>query len=64
MMKVKANAEAYCTSEFMYDLVDGGYVEPEKFLENDNDVQAVEDALEVIREFRRTLDNNGLLIEG
>ena len=42
--------EAY-TTDFYYDLFLGGYIEPEKYLENESDAQKVNDAIATIKEF-------------
>lgn len=40
------------TSDFWYDLIKGGYIKPEEILENPDDVEAVKDAISVLKEFR------------
>lgn len=59
-MKIKDNCEA-STMEFWYDLTDGGYLKPEEMLENPEDVKRVKDAIEVIKEFENSCDEQ---IEG
>lgn len=43
-----------CTTDFYYDLFLGGYIDPEKYLENYNDAQKVNDAIATIKEFRES----------
>lgn len=49
-MKVKDNCTA-CTSDFWYDLTDGGYLKPEEILENADDVKKVREAIDVLLDF-------------
>lgn len=50
-MKIKQNLETY-TNDFWYDLVDGGYLKPEEILEEDDDINAVMNAVKVLKAFR------------
>jgi len=50
VMKIKDECAA-STSEFWYDLTDGGYLDPEDMLEDPEDVTRVRNAIAVIREF-------------
>jgi len=49
-MKIKDGCAA-STSDFWYDLTDGGYLNPEDILEDAEDVERVKEAIETIREF-------------
>lgn len=44
------------TSEFWYDVFEGGYINPADFLANDSDVKSVEDAIKVLTEFSNSLE--------
>lgn len=54
-MKIKEGLEI-STSEFWYDLTEGGYLHPEDILENQNDIDKVLNAIEVIREFEMSCE--------
>lgn len=49
-MNIKENAAIF-TSDFWYDLFQGGYIKPEEILENESDVQNVKNAIKVILDF-------------
>lgn len=59
-MKFKTNAEPIITSEFFYDLFDGGYIEPQNLLEA-KDAARVNEAIHLILEFRDALEEEGLM---
>ena len=46
------------TSDFWYDLTDGGYLDPWDICVHDSDAQRVEDAVEVIMDFYRSCEKN------
>lgn len=54
-MKIKEGCEA-STSDFWYDLTDGGYLKPEEILEDPADVERVIAAIATIREFEASCD--------
>ena len=49
------------TSEFWYDLTDGGYLNPEDILTNPEDVEEVKRAIAIVKKFERSCDEQ---IEG
>lgn len=49
-MKFKEGAVVY-TADPYYDLFDGGYISPDKILEDPADVKMVEDAIKVIETY-------------
>jgi hypothetical protein len=49
-MKFKTNIKPVTTSEFWYDLMDGGYICPEDLLENE-DAEKVRNAMQILQEF-------------
>ncbi len=61
-MKTKKDVIPVCTSEFYYDLFDGGYIDPENLLIK-KDAKKVREAIWTIIEFRETLEEAGLLEE-
>lgn len=52
-MKIKENCSV-STSDFWYDLTDGGYLNPEEILEDEKDVKAVNDAIKVLMNFKES----------
>lgn len=52
-MKIKENCSV-STSDFWYDLMDGGYLKPEEILEDEKDVKAVNDAIKVLMNFKES----------
>ena len=50
MMEIKKGCKA-STSDFWYDLTEGGYLKPEKMLKKESDAKRVKDAIAVIKEF-------------
>ena len=58
-MKIKEGCKA-STSEFWYD-INEGYLKPEDILEDSKDVEAVYDALVVLKEFEESCEEQ---IEG
>ncbi len=44
------------TDDFWHDLFEGGYIIPEVVLEDDDDIEAVNNAIEVLRDFRESLE--------
>ena len=54
-MELKKNAKL-TVSDFWYDLFDGGYIKPEKLLKNKEDINSVREAIEVLEEFRESVE--------
>lgn len=50
-MKFKKVEEPVVTSDFLYDLFDGGYINPADMLEKPRDVKRVEEAIATINVF-------------
>lgn len=59
-LKFKEDAESVVTSEFHYDLFDGGYIDPENFLEPE-DAARVRAAIQLIQQFQDAMEINDLL---
>lgn len=59
-MKWKKDAEIV-TSDFWYDLTDGGYITPSELLEDEEEIAEVEHAVEVLRKFKRSAEENEIL---
>lgn len=51
------------TSEFWYDLTDGGYIRPEGLLECQKDIDMVNKAIETLLLFKNEAEKNGVLEE-
>lgn len=54
--KIKEGLEI-STSDFWYDLTMGGYVDPKEILENKEDIEEVLKAIEIIRKFEISCEN-------
>jgi hypothetical protein len=54
-MKIKEGCTA-TTSDFWYDLTDGGYLKPDEILENKEDINRVIDAIAIIRDFEQSCE--------
>ena len=54
-MKFKKNATIE-TSDFWYDLLDGGYIKPEELLEEAIDISIVEEAIAILLEFYKSAE--------
>lgn len=50
-MKLQYDAVPRGTSDFWYDLVDGGYFNPEEFLDGQKDIDKVNEAIKVLEEY-------------
>lgn len=50
-MNIKPNLQI-TTDDFWYGLVDGGYIKPEEILEDDVDIDAVLNAVKILKRFR------------
>lgn len=59
-LRLKENVEPVFSTDFWYDLVDGGYIKPEDFLQSE-DAKKVVEAITLLHEFRTTLEINELL---
>lgn len=60
-MKFKKGVEPVTTSEVYYDLFDGGYLDPDKFLEDEKELEEVNKALETVMTYISELEDIGLL---
>jgi hypothetical protein len=59
-MEFKKGAEI-TTSEFWYDLIDGGYTKPEDLLKNKEDIKKVKEAIKVLKDFYDSADEQGII---
>ena len=50
-MKFKKDVDVVYSSELHYDLFDGGYIKPENMLENIDDADKVNAAIDLVRQF-------------
>ena len=55
-MKIKTGCKA-ATGDFWYDLSIGGYLKPEEILSNEGDMLAVKNAIEIIKDFERSCED-------
>lgn len=62
-MRFKKGQSVY-TSDFWYDLTDGGYIRPEELLEDPKEAEKVNDAIETLRKFRDEARDAGVIEEG
>ena len=49
------------TDDFFYDLFDGGYINPEKLLKNQEDIDKVKNAIKVIKDFKDSAEDKDIL---
>ena len=49
------------TDDFWYDLFDGGYIKPEKLLKNQEDIDKVKNAMEIITDFRDSAEDSDII---
>jgi hypothetical protein len=59
-MDYKKNATVE-TDDFWYDLIDGGYIKPEKILANPNDVKKIKYAIKVLENWKNDLEKNDII---
>ena len=59
-MKIKRGVEVG-SSDFWYDLTDGGYIKPEEILENPEDIKKVQEAIQIVKDFQDSCEEQ---IEG
>ena len=61
-MKFIENAEPVASSEFWYDLTDGGHIKPQELLEPEDALKVVE-AIKLIQQFKAEAMEAGVLKE-
>ena len=54
-MKIKKGLDI-STSDFWYDLTDGGYLPPEEICENPEDAKRVKEAIRIIKDFEKSCE--------
>ena len=54
-MKIKKGLNI-STSDFWYDLTDGGYLNPDEICSDKKDAQKVQDAIKIIKEFQASCE--------
>jgi hypothetical protein len=59
-MEFKKNAKI-ATSDFYYDLFDGGYISPKKLLKNKEDIERVVAAIEIIKAFKDAAESSDII---
>jgi len=53
--KIKDNVAPQGMEDFWYDLTDGGYLDPEKFLADNKQIKKLNDAVELVESFQHML---------
>lgn len=62
--KFKKDAEVIeTTDDFMYMLFGGGYIHPEEYLEDEEQIKELNNAISLIIDFRDDFENAGLFQE-
>lgn len=61
-LQLKTDPDPVATSEFYYDLFDGGYIDPEDQLDPDSAAKVL-GAKDIIEQYRDLLESSGLLEE-
>lgn len=56
-MKLKKGIEQPSSSDFWYDLTDGGYLDPYELLDSDEDAKMVVEAISIIEEFSELIED-------
>ena len=59
--KFKEDAVPQCSSEFWYDMTDGGYIKPASLLADEDQLKALNDAVGLIQSFRESAEQAGLI---
>lgn len=54
--------EAHFTDDLYYDLFEGGYIKPEEFLTDPEQIKEVKEALDVVENFLEQAQETGALI--
>lgn len=57
----KPGASKIETSDFWYDLTDGGYIRPQDILCEPKQITRVNEALKVLLDFKRSLEQAGMV---
>ena len=55
-MKIRKNV-SLTVDDFWYDLFEGGYIKPSDILEKKEDIEKVEKAIEVLKEFHNSVED-------
>jgi len=61
--ELKKKYKQTASSDFWYDVFDGGYLNPEDFLESEKDIELVNNAKAVLKMYRNTIDKEGVVDE-
>lgn len=59
-MRIRDGATQGSTQDFFYDMFDGGYIDPEDYLVEE-DAKRVREAMWVILEFRKVLEDTDMM---
>lgn len=59
--KLNEDEEVGYSDDVYYDLFDGGYLSPHRFLDSQEDIEKVENAISIIRQYLDGMVDNGLI---
>jgi len=59
----KDGIDTIATSDFWYDLIDGGYIKPEEILTDDYKVKMVRESIKTLENFKNALMENNIIEE-
>lgn len=59
-MNFKKRDEPVYSNDFWYDLTDGGYIDPDEILEND-DAKKLKEAIQIVQAFEEEAIANGII---
>jgi hypothetical protein len=64
MWKFKEYLTPYIISDnFWYDITDGGYLKPEKMLQDEKQIIMLREAINIVKSFENTLEDKNLISE-
>jgi hypothetical protein len=59
--EIKENVTQFGSSDFWYDIADGGYIKPEKVLSNLEQIEMLTKSIRIVRSFENMLEERDLL---
>jgi len=61
-MKFKKKVSKYHTTDFWYDLFEGGYLKPKKIVKKESQ-EEIEKAISILKKYKKELIENGVVEE-
>ena len=58
-MLFKKLKEPVATTDLYYDLFEGGYIKPETLLKDKNDIESVNNAIDIVKQFLPEAESSG-----